>query len=82
MQRTSNKVGTLAAALAKAFANNIQARGERGIAKRPLTFARKWRLDGCREGFFRVGNLGLGLGERRGQRPDLMAESLHGRAPP
>ena len=67
--------------LAQAFADDVEARGEGSIAKGPLALARERRLDGGGQRLFRIGDLGLRLGECRRQRADLMAGSLHDAAP-
>ncbi len=67
--------------LAKAFANDVEAHRQGGIAKRSFTFARKRRLDGGSQRLFRIDDLGLRFGERRRQRANFIAGPLHSQAP-
>ncbi len=64
--------------LAKAFANDVEAHRQGGIAKRSFTLARKRRLDGGSQRLFRIGDFGLGLGERRRvMKPAVEMEAAH-----
>jgi hypothetical protein len=60
--------------LAQALADKIEGGSQRRIAKGPTAFAWEGRDDGCSEGLFRVGDLGLGLGQSRRQAPTLVLE--------
>jgi hypothetical protein len=51
------------AMLSEALAHDIKSTGERRIAKRSVTLLREWRSDRRDEGFFRVREFALGLGE-------------------
>ena len=64
--------------LAQAFADQIEPRGEGRISKRSASLPWKRRDDGRGQGFLRIGDCGLGLGERRRQCAYARAELLHG----
>src|SRR5205809_916347 len=63
--------------LAEAFANDVEAGRQGGIAKRPLALPREWRLDGCGQRLFRVLDLRLGLGKGCSDLADGRACVLH-----
>src|ERR1700682_888750 len=67
--------------LAQALANDIETTGQGGIAEGSVTLAGKGRADGGNQGFLRVGEFALGLGERRGNGADRFTAAVH-RWPP
>lgn len=67
--------------LAKALADDINAAAERSIVEGPVTLAGEWRAVGRDQGFFRVGELALGLGERHGDGANGVTGAVH-RQPP
>ena len=66
---------------AERFADDIEPRGERGVAEGLIAFARVGGANGGRERLFRVGEFGLRLGERGRDRPDRFTGPLHGSSP-
>src|SRR5690349_11389793 len=68
--------------LAKGFAHDIEATGERGIAEGSITFPREWRADGGDQGFLRVGQLGLRFDQRSSDGADRFTGAVHWRPPP
>ena len=54
---------------AQRFADDVEFRGERGVAEGLIAFARVGGANSGRERLFRVGELGLRLGERGRDRP-------------
>jgi hypothetical protein len=67
--------------LAEAFADQIEAGGEWGVAEAPAAHAGERGDDGGGQGFFRICDLGLGLGKRRRKCPNPIAGVLHARPP-
>src|ERR1035438_2932338 len=67
--------------LAQALANNIEAARERGIAEGPILLTRERRADGGSQRFLWVGNLSLGLGQRRRDGADRFTGVVHGYPP-
>ncbi len=67
--------------LAEALAHDVEPAGERGIAKRPLALARERRADDGAQGFLRVGELALRLGQRGGDGADGLTGAVHRRPP-
>ena len=63
--------------IAVAIANDIEPAGERSIAEGPVALAREWRADRRNQGFLGVSLIGLGLGQRRSDRPDCFTGAVH-----
>jgi hypothetical protein len=64
--------------LAKAFANQIKTRGQRGVAKAFFRATGDRRGQGGNQGFFRIGELALRFRQRSCERADFGAGALHG----
>ena len=55
---------------AERLAHDVEAAGQRGVAKRLIVLPRMRGANGGDERLFRIGELRLRLGERGGDRPD------------
>jgi hypothetical protein len=62
---------------AKGLPHNVEAARERRIAKGLILIARVGGANGGDQRLFRIGELGLSLRQRRGDRPDGFATPLH-----
>ena len=66
---------------AERLADDIEPRGERGVAEGLIGLARVGCANGGSERLFRIGEFGLRLGERGRDRPDRVTGPLHGSSP-
>ena len=66
---------------AERLAHDVEAARERRIAKGLILLARIGRANGRDKRLLRIGQFGLSLGERRGDRADGFTGPLHGRPP-
>ena len=66
---------------AERLAHDVEAARERRVAKGLIVLARIGRANGGDQRLLRIGELGLRLGERGGDRPDGLTGPLHGFPP-
>src|SRR5262249_27313989 len=64
------------------LAHDVEPTGERRIAKAALAVPGPAGADNGRERLFRIDELGLGLGQSRGERRDRFTGPRHGWPPP
>ena len=66
---------------AERLAHDVEAARQRRVAKGLILIARIGRANGGDQRLLRIGEFGLRLGQRRGDRPDRFTGPLHGCPP-